>query len=285
MKKLREIIEQVKTTPETSNEFTGLLWELICYPPKMPVRFQNEQLLNESERFSLTVPDNHFAHQELKFNGFKWGNSSHKVLITTGWGSKAADFSEIISALRTIDDLEIIAFDAPGNGSSEGELSNLLLFILAVKAIIQKYGEPAIAIGHSLGAMANVMALTDLKITPKLLISITPLVRLKENFEATMNAVNVSPEAQHKFFKEFEQLFGMPADVFNMDSQYQFNDQLTHWLAYDENDKVSPYNYLSTFLDAHPTISTQHYADAGHERIIKSPALIENLLAVVKSAL
>ena len=285
MKKLKEIITQVKSTPETSEDFTGLLWQLICYPPKMPVRHQNEQLLNESERFILTVPDDHFAHRELKFNGFKWGNSPRKVLITTGWGSKAADFSEIISALRTIDDLEIIAFDAPGNGSSEGELSNLLVFILAVKAIIQNYGEPVITIGHSLGAMANVMALTDLKITPQLLISITPLVRLKENFEATMNAVNVSPEAQHKFFKEFEQLFGMPADVFNMDSQYQFNDQLTHWLAYDENDKVSPYNYLSTFLDAHPTISTQHYSDAGHERIIKSPALIENLLAVVKSAL
>ncbi len=55
-----------------------------------------------------------------------------KLLITTGWGSKAADFSELIQALRAIDDLEIIAFDAPGNGSSEGELSNLLLFIFSV---------------------------------------------------------------------------------------------------------------------------------------------------------
>ena len=108
----------------------------------MPVRLQQEQLLNEAEKFSLRVSDDYFAKKDLLFNGFKWGNGSRKVLITHGWGSKAADFSEIITGLKRVNDLEIIAFDAPGNGSSEGELSNLLLFSEAVKAIILNYGKP-----------------------------------------------------------------------------------------------------------------------------------------------
>ena len=125
MKKLKQIFTEVKTgSSRRPEELNQLLWQLICYSPKMPVRFQQQQLLDEAEEFSLKAKDDYFAHKELIFNGFKWENGKHKVLITHGWGSKAADFSEMITALREIDDLEIIAFDAPGNGSSEGELSN-----------------------------------------------------------------------------------------------------------------------------------------------------------------
>jgi pimeloyl-ACP methyl ester carboxylesterase len=283
LKKLKDIVERVKNTPETAEGFNSLLWQLICYPPKMPVRFQNQQLLDEAEKFSLQVPDDYFTGKELRFNGFKWGNGPRKLLITTGWGSKAADFGELIQALRTIGDIEIIAFDAPGNGSSEGELSNLLLFILSVEAIIHQYGEPGIVIGHSLGAMANIMALGRLNIKPGLLVSITPLTRLKENFAATMTAVNVSDAAQEKFFSNFEEIFKTPADAFNLNEQYQFNVQLNHRLAYDINDKVAPYPYLNNFLDQHPSIRTRHYPDAGHEKIIKLPALIEDLLREVRA--
>jgi len=283
MKKLKDIIEQVKNTPETAENFIHLLWQLICYPPKMPVRFQNQQLLDEAEKFSLAVPDDYFTQEELKFNGFKWGNGPRRLLITTGWGSKAADFSELIQALRTIDQLEIIAFDAPGNGSSEGELSNLLLFILSVKAIVHQYGRPDIVIGHSLGAMANVMALNSLQINPELLVSITPLVRLKENFAATMESVNVSQAAQARFFEKFEEVFKTPVDVFKLDEQYKFDYQLNHWLAYDIHDKVAPYPYLDHFLAKHPAIRTQNYPEAGHEKIIKLPALIERLVGEIKS--
>src|SRR5882757_6717915 len=157
MKKLKQIFNEVKTgTSHTLDELNQLLWQLICYSPKMPVRLQQQQLLDEAEKFTLKAKDEYFAHLDLSFNGFKWGSGKRKVLITHGWGSKAADFTELITALREIDDLEIIAFDAPGNGSSESELSNLLLYIEAIKAVVLHCGKPDIVIGHSLGAMANI---------------------------------------------------------------------------------------------------------------------------------
>lgn len=179
----------------------ALLWQLICYSPKMPPRLQQQQLLDEAERFNLSVTDDYFAKKDLIFNGFKWGKGKHKILITHGWGSKAADFSEIITALKDFPEVEVIAFDAPGNGSSEGDLSNLLLYALAVKAIINTFGVPDIFIGHSLGAMANIAAITNLELSPLLTISITPLIRLHENFEASMNVAEVSPSAQAAFSK------------------------------------------------------------------------------------
>jgi pimeloyl-ACP methyl ester carboxylesterase len=288
MKKLKQIITQVLAFPkDRPDELNDLLWQLICYSPKMAVRFQQEQLLNEAEKFSLKVSDDYFANKELLFNGFKWGDGPRKVLITHGWGSKAADFTEIITALKEIDDLEIIAFDAPGNGSSEGELSNLLLFTEATKAIILKYGKPDIVIGHSLGAMANVMALNELMIIPSLLISIAPLIRLKENFEASMTFAEVPLEAQESFLKSFENKFNKPASYYNLNDMYNTMEdvQLNHWLAYDQNDRIATYNYLEEFLNNNPSIKSQNYDDVGHERIIKSEPVINDLVEKVKANL
>lgn len=286
MKKLKQIIAQTKEVAAASpSGFNELVWQLICYSPKMQLRLHQEQLLDEATHFSLKVNDDYFAKKELTFNGFKWGTGKHKILITHGWGSKAADFGDIITALREIGNVEIIAFDAPGNGSSEGELSNLLLFILAVEAIIKIYGKPDVLIGHSLGAMANVLAIREMEITPSLLVSLTPLVRLKENFEASMNAAGVQQPAQDEFLETFENLFGYPASWYNLNQQYLFDTEPKHWLAYDNADLVAPYPYLQEFLNAHPFINAKHYEGTGHERILKSPEMIGDLVNGVKIAL
>ena len=284
MKTLRQITTQVKAGPTAnSEEFNALLWQLICYSPKMPLRLQQEQLLNEAATFSLKVNDDYFACKELLFSGFIWGNGKRKVLITHGWGSKAADFVELISALKGVDGLQIIAFDAPGNGSSEGGLTNLLLYILAVKAIILKYGVPDVFMGHSLGAMANIIAIKELGIVPAILISIAPLIRLKENFEASMNAVEVPQAAQDKFLKSFKEKFVKPASYFNLNDWYSFNPPLNHWLAYDKGDRISTYNFLSEFLSNNPSVKSRNYDGAGHERIIKSGEVINDLIAAMNA--
>jgi pimeloyl-ACP methyl ester carboxylesterase len=286
MKKLKQIITQIRAySISTPDELNDMLWQLICYSPKMPPRFQQEQVLNEAEKFNLKVKDEYFAKKELVFNGFKWGNGNRKLLITHGWGSKAADFMEIINALKKIDDLEIIAFDAPGNGSSEGDLSNLLLFINAIKAITFRYGQPDILIGHSLGAMANVIAILEMKISASLLISLAPLIRLKENFEYSMSTVGISQTAQANFLKSFEEKFNKPASFYNLIDWYPFDEQVKHWLAYDENDQISTYGYLKEFLSANPFIKSQNYDGVGHERIIKSEMVINDLVEMVKTNL
>ncbi len=283
MKKLKQIITTVKTSAGVPrDEYDELLWQLICYSPKMPVRLQQEQLQNEADRFSLQVDDEYFAQKQLTFNGFSWGNGSRKILITHGWGSKAADFTELISALRRLDDLQVIAFDAPGNGSSEGELSNLLLFKQAVKAIITKYGPPDVLIGHSLGGMANIIAVQDLGIKPALVLSLTPLIRLKENFENSMDAANVPKSSQLRFLQCFEEKFGIPASYYNLTERYCLDADINHWLAYDKNDLTSTYNFMEEFLNKYPAVKNQNYEGVGHEKIIKSTQVIDDIVNRVK---
>lgn len=285
MKKLKQIIVQVKAKNEDSIPDLDLLWQLICYSPKMPVRLQQQTLLDESEKFSLQAYDDFFTKGNLTFNGFKWGSGSRMVLITHGWGSKAADFTELIIALRELPDTTVIAFDVPGNGSSEGELSNGELFAKAALAVIAAYGTPTVMIGHSLGGMANIIALTRMIKLPRLVISITPLIRLGENFEESMRATDVPVNAQNAFFDSFEKVVGVPASAYDLEKLYNFGSGLNHILLFDQADMVSPHGYISDFLTAHSQIRSKNYLGAGHERIIKSPEVITDIVKEVKNTM
>jgi pimeloyl-ACP methyl ester carboxylesterase len=286
MKKIKQIVAQLQTPGADLSPLPGsLLWQYICYSPKFPVRLQQQQLLDSAQAIKLKVNDIYFTQSQLSFSTFKWGTGKHKVILTHGWGSKAIDYSELILALQQAGDFEIIAFDVPGNGSSEGELSNLLLYVAAVKAVIINYGEPDVLIGHSLGAMGNIIALTELGITPAALISIAPLMRLKENFEQSLSAAGIPTTEQTAFLKSFQQLFGLSVLDFTFNTRYNFDSKLRHWLAYDENDHISPIEYLKDFLKDHPTIVTRNYADVGHEKMIRSATVIHDVVEQVKAVL
>lgn len=283
MKVLKQIIAEIKNTKyEDTESLQDLLLKYICYAPKMPLRIFQESLIERAEKHTLKVYDEYFSGNELAFQSFSWGKGSRKVLLTHGWGSKAADFYEIIMALEQMEDFQLIAFDASGNGASEGTLSSLLLFVEGVKAMVAHYGMPDVTIGHSLGAMANIMAMQQLQIHPKQIISIAPLINLGENFAASMDALAIPKAIQRTFFKNFEERFRSPIAYYDLVDWSNFTTVSSeHWIAYDSNDFVSPYSFMKTFLDSNSLIGATNYLDAGHERIIKSPAMIDALLKVL----
>lgn len=262
----------------------ALIRNFVLYSPKMPLRLHQEQLIAEAEPFTLAVYDEYFTKGHLSINCFSWGFGKRKILLTHGWASKALDFYELIVELRKLDDVQIIAFDAPGNGSSISERSNLILYRDSVKVIIEKYKTVDFIIGHSLGAMANILALQDLAHQPKLLISIAPLVKLKENFEQSFDSMLVSKSDQEIFFQNFENEVGTPADYFSLLNLYQLDKSINHMLAFDPEDHISPFDYLNVFLAANVEIESVAFENTGHYKIIKSPEVIALILKSIAEA-
>lgn len=279
MKKLRKIVADIKNlTDGDPHQLQALLWQLICYSPKIPSRLHQQKLLDESEIIPLKVYDQYFSKSDLNINCFKWGNGPVKVLLCHGWGSKGSDFSEIISMLRTNRNFEIWSFDAPGNGSSEGEISNLFLYAASIKQLFDHIGTtPQVMIGHSLGGMANALALQQIKSYPQLLISIAPLVNLKDNFIASMNSVNTADEAQARFFEDFEQLFDQRTEDFLLNKIYDFSDQLKHLLIYDTDDLISPSSDIEGFLKENPEIKAAAYQDTSHSKLLTDHRVLQEI--------
>ena len=285
MKKLKQIVEDIKLLDNNDPEqLQQLLWKLICYSPKMPGRMHQQELTDNAVKDQLKVYDEFFSQSELSFNTFRWGKGPVKVLLTHGWGSKAIDFSELIHTLLQNPNIEVWAFDAPGNGSSEGELSNLILFADAVKEMQRTFGMPHVMIGHSLGGMANAMVIDQSTQYPEVLISIAPLVNLTENFRTTMTTVGITEEAQLHFFKSFEKLYGINTDRFLLNDMYNsFAGKVKHLLVYELNDYISPADYIHTFLQEHPEISVSQYVDTSHAKIIVDPRVIAEIGQLIKA--
>ncbi|WP_293788963.1 alpha/beta hydrolase [uncultured Pedobacter sp.] len=276
MKRLKQIVNGLKLTQAAPD--AALMREFIFYSPKMPLRLHQEQLITASKQFSLPVFDTYFTKANVTINCFSWGNGKRKVLLTHGWASKALDFYELIIELQKIDDLEIIAFDAPGNGSSVSEFSNLMLYADSVKSIALNYAMPDVLVGHSLGGMANVIAVQELSILPHLLVSIAPLIKLRENFAQSLDSVNIGTKDQDIFFSNFAKEFPVPAEHFNLAELYQLGPDLDHFLAYDPDDHISPYPFLKEFLAKNPAINAKSFEEVGHYKILKSADVIEDIV-------
>ncbi|TDQ10291.1 alpha/beta hydrolase [Pedobacter metabolipauper] len=284
MKNLRQIVENIKGLGgENPEALQPLLWKLICYSPKMPSRLHQQDLLDAAEYSSFKVYDQYFSKSELRVNCFKWGKGPVKILLTHGWGSKAIDFSELIHTLLQHKEVQVIAFDAPGNGSSEGALSNLILYVESIKQIQLIHGTPDVMIGHSLGGMANIRAIQQMDEYPKLLISIAPLVKLRENFKSSMDSVSISEEAQQTFFSDFEALYGMSTDEFTLDQMFSYEGRVSHHLFYEASDAISPAAYIENFLAQYPSTTAVRYTDTTHARIIIDARVISEIDSKVKT--
>lgn len=284
MKTYKQRLVQVKQA-ETSEELLHALWNYISFPVRLPNRPHQQELLNRATMFSMPAPDPYFAKNDLNFNGYIWGMGKKKIYLTHGWSSKAADFTEIITALLLLEDVQIIAFDALGNGSSEGELSNLMLYVKPLESIIQTYGMPDVLIGHSLGAMANVVALKAFETQPKLLISITPVIELAQNFTGMMNHAGVAAEDQLRWFQDFHDVYKFPVSYFDMKTLYTEAPADKHLVFYDPQDEMLPYVQLEEFLQQHPQLETKAFDGAGHYKILRDEALLAAIRDAVEPAI
>lgn len=282
MKTYKQRLIQVKRAQDPQ-ELLSALWNYISFPIKLLNRPHQKELLEQAIPFSMQAPDPYFTKKELTFQGYIWGTGSKKIYLTHGWSSKATDFTEIITTLKDLDDVQVIAFDALGNGSSEGELSNLMLYAKPLEAIINTYGMPEILIGHSLGVMANIVALKEFQVQPALLISITPVVELEQNFTGMMNYAEVSPENQASWFDSFNEYYKLPVSYFDMKSLYVHPASTKHLVFYDQNDELLPYAQLAEFLQQQPQIIAEEFNGAGHYKILKEQALIDAIKEAISA--
>lgn len=158
-----------------------------------------------------------------------------------------------------------------------------MLYVKPLEAIVARYGTPEVLIGHSLGAMANVVALQAFEAKPKLLISITPVIELADNFTGMMNHAGVNAAAQAAWFQDFHDYYKLPVSYFDMKLLYVELPDTKHLVFYDEQDEMLDFAQLERFLKQQPELETQAFNGAGHYRILRDEAFVEALSAAVRA--
>ncbi|WP_255322803.1 alpha/beta fold hydrolase [Lysobacter sp. K5869] len=118
-----------------------------------------------SRRRALAAPTLEAREERLQVDGhaiacYVWGDPQRQpyVLFAHGWSSHGTRVAKWLPALRAAG-YAVVAFDQLGHGRSEGRLATLPDFTRHLHAVGAHYGPAAVAIGHSLGGAATLLAM------------------------------------------------------------------------------------------------------------------------------
>ena len=92
-----------------------------------------------------------------KINVYTLGDGEKKVLLTHGWSGRGTQLVKIAEAFHQ-NGYQVISFDGPSHGKSDGNTTLMPEFIASMHEINKHFGPFEFAIGHSLGAMATLHA-------------------------------------------------------------------------------------------------------------------------------
>src|SRR5690349_19300293 len=99
--------------------------------------FQEKELewVHKARLFSFPV-------NGRKVQAYAWGDESHPVvLFIHGWAGRATQFRKFFPVLLKAG-FQVVAFDGPAHGKSEGKRTNILEFRAALEQMIKLVGVP-----------------------------------------------------------------------------------------------------------------------------------------------
>lgn len=116
----------------------------------------------ESEFFDLIDARSSFVeHRGRQLATWRWGpRGAPAVLLAHGWGGRATQMRAFVFHLAGAG-FRVIAYDQPAHGLSEGRFTALPDFADALKTVAHHHGNVRAVIGHSLGATAAALAMTQ----------------------------------------------------------------------------------------------------------------------------
>lgn len=183
----------------------------------------------------------HFTLNGLKVNGFRWNKGkAQKLLILHGFGSAAHKFHQYISAFLE-KDYEVLAFDAPAHGNSEGNTINAVEYRDMISEVIKRFGPIEAYLAHSFGGMALSLALENLAGNEaSKIVFIAPAT---ETFTSVDSAFKMLKLTDPVVRKEFDNIIfeksGQTTEWYSISRALQNIRAKILWI-HDEDDDITP---------------------------------------------
>jgi pimeloyl-ACP methyl ester carboxylesterase len=186
-----------------------------------------------------------------------WGDGPI-VLFVHGWSGRATQVAAFIRPLRQAG-YRVMAVDAPGHGETPGKRTNILEWARVLQAFVQRYGPVHSAITHSFGGMVLAFAMA--------------------RGLAVGRVVCIAAPARLEFLVErFAGILAMPHSVVaNLKARLDTPALVIH----DEDDAGVPWQHGRQIAGAWSGAQFVKTQGLGHSRILRHPAVIEQVVAFI----
>lgn len=209
------------------------VYRIFCTPRGGKVKLHQEQFLNQAKATKI-------SHGGLKLQTYHWKNNGPTVLLIHGWDSNSSRWQNLVELLK-IENFNIVAFDAPAQGNSDGKLLNVPLYAKCVGKMIDLY-KPSYLVGHSMGGMSIFFNEFQKKSTSvQKIVSLGAPAEMRKIIHDLEKILGLKPKLMADVEDYFEQKFGYRFDEFTIKNFVKSVHQPC-LVVHDVYDKVVPFD-------------------------------------------
>lgn len=207
------------------------VYRIFCTPRGGKVKPHQEVFLKKAMATKVN-------HGGLKLQTYHWKNDGPTVLLVHGWDSNSSRWQNLIQLL-TKNHFNVIAFDAPAQGYSEGKLLNVPLYAKCVGKIINIY-KPQFLVGHSMGGMSIFFnEFQHQSSSVEKIVSLGAPSQMRKIIDDLQNILNLKPKLMKDVEDYFEDKFKYRFDEFAT-KNFVISLHKPCLVIHDQFDKVVP---------------------------------------------
>lgn len=215
----------------------------------------------------------------LNIYGHRWNHpASKKVLIVHGFESSAERFNCFINPLIQ-KGYEVVAFDAPAHGKSEGKQITVPVYVRALQHIAHQFGPFDAYIAHSFGglAVAHLLEITPHDEQTKMVL-IAPATETTTAVSRFFRLLHLNEKVRQAFDELIVSKGETPPEYLSVRRAVQNIKAGILWL-HDEQDDITPYRDAEQVKkDHHPHIQFIISSGFGHRQIYRDPHTLKHIL-------
>lgn len=237
-------------------------------------------------RMKMAVPPVYQAGERLSFDfngnrvqGFRLNHpSDKKLLILHGFESSVLNFDAYAKPLLR-KGYEILAFDAPAHGLSEGRQLNAVDYKNFVLQIVDRYGPVTNFVTHSFGGLALSLALEELPHDERWrAVLIAPAAESTTAFRHFSRLLQLDENVKSELEKLVEAANNKPLAWYSVvRAAANINAQVL--FLQDKKDYITPLSDVQPLLEKNlPNFRFVISEGLGHSKIYRDPGTVQNVV-------
>ena len=222
-------------------------------------------------------------HEYGRIAVYRWGEADGPVVLCVhGWNGRASQFATMLPSLLKAG-YQVIGFDAPGHGKSEGDSTNIFRIGAVLQAVAGQYPAVQAIISHSFGGMVSAFAIKQLGLTVDKLVMIASPSSTQYLIDIFAQSMSINQRVMQRFDRMARHEFGN--DVYEkISAEYNLKDcPLPILLIHDKQDKSVDWHNTERIAMAAPNAVTIYTEGHGHRRLLRDKKLIKKIVGFIKS--
>lgn len=261
-----------RTAPRVA---TRIATDLFMKPRRFRTPPREEALMEGAERFDVRAGAN------LTIRAWRWG-AGPVVILAHGWEGRGSQMAPFVAPLVAAGH-QVVTFDAPGHGTSDGNRASLPHFAWALRSVASATADdaPAAIIAHSFGCAATTLALRE-GLSAERVVFISPPLDPVDYTNRFADILGLEPEIVDAMRMRIEERFLRKWSDYSLaESARTMTAPLL--VIHDRDDQETFWREGAAIADAWPGATMMTTEGLGHRRILREPSVIEAATAFVRS--